>query len=530
MRRQLTLVRQLLLFQLGIVLLVCGAVAAVSLAGADAAFRREQEDKLRAVAENLAATDTVRQGMGDPVWADSLAAAAETVRGVSGASFVLLVDREGILLTGADKGRPARLGASDALTGRSWRGVVDPSDGGSKAFVAHAPVFDADSGRILGLAVVGQAYPSWPELLGAAIPDLLTYLLLGSALGVGGSLLLARRVKRQTLGLEPGEISGLVEHREAMLHGIKEGLIGLDATGRVTLANDEAIRLLGLPEDVAGAPLRGLGLGAELTALLADDPAAPVHEGSGGAVVVHDSRILVLNRMPVVVRGRRVGSVTTLRDRTELASLERELDLSRHATDTLRAQAHEYTNRLHTISGLIQLGQYDDAVAFIVRAGGTHEALSRQVQSRIADPALAALVIAKAAVASERHVDFDLDEDSDLAEPADDALAADLVTVTGNLIDNAVDAAEAGGWVRLRVVGEGDDVVVRIRDSGDGIAADLADKAFHSGFTTKAGGHRGLGLALIGQVCAARGGRIDVDGSTFTVRLPRQRRRAGQAP
>ncbi|NUT32709.1 MAG: sensor histidine kinase [Hamadaea sp.] len=526
MRRQLTLVRQLLLFQLAIVLLVCGAVAAVSLAGADAAFRREQEDKLRSVAENLAATETVRQGMGDPIWSDSLAAAAETVRGVSGASFVLLTDAGGVLLTGADKGRRARLGGSDALSGRSWRGVVDPSDGGSKAYVAHAPVFAVDSGRFLGLAVVGQAYPSWPELLGAAIPDLLTYLLLGSALGVGGSLLLARRVKRQTLGLEPGEISGLVEHREAMLHGIKEGLLGLDATGRVTLANDEAIRLLGLPDDVAGASLRSLGLGAELTALLADDAAAPVQEG----VVVHDSRILVLNRMPVVVRGRRVGSVTTLRDRTELASLERELDLSRHATDTLRAQAHEFTNRLHTISGLIQLGQYEDAVAFIVQAGGTHEALSRHVQASIADPALAALVIAKAAVASERHVDFDLDEDSDLPDAADEVLAADLVTVTGNLIDNAVDAAEAGGWVRLRVHGEGDEVVVRVRDSGDGVSPDLADKVFHSGFTTKADGHRGLGLALIGQVCAARGGRIEVEGSTFTVRLPRQRRRSAGTP
>ena len=304
------------------------------MAESDAAFRRDQGAKLRSTAENLAATDLIRQGMRTTVWYDSLAAGAETARGVSGSSFVEVTDARGILLTGPHRGQQADLGASDGASGRAWLGVVE-HDG--IALVAHAPVIDPGDGRVLGLVVVGKTYPSWLELLATATPDLLTYLLLGSLLGVAGSMLLARRVKRQTLGLEPAEIAGLVEHREAMLHGIKEGLIGLDSAGRVTLANDEACRLLGLPGDVTGSPLRLLGVPDEVLSLLTEGSEEPDH------VVVHDSRVLVLNRMPVLVRGRKVGSVTTLRDHTELTSLERELDLSRRTTDTLRAQAHEFT-------------------------------------------------------------------------------------------------------------------------------------------------------------------------------------------
>jgi two-component system, CitB family, sensor kinase len=517
MRWQLTLTRQLLAFQLGIVLLVVTAVAAVSLAGSDAAFRRDQGARLRSIAANLAANDTVRQGVANPIWHDSLAAAAETARSVSGSSFVVLTDANGTLLTGPDRGRPAPLGDSDGLSGRGWLGVVED---GSRYLVAHEPVLDPGDARVLGLVVAGEAYPSLPELIAAATPDLLTYLLLGSLLGVTGSLLLARRFKRQTLGLEPREIAGLVEHREAMLHGIKEGLIGLDTAGRVTLANDEALRLLGLPADVTGRPLRH-SVGERLADLLT--------EGVGGpdAVVVHDARVLVLNRMPVVVRGTAVGSVTTLRDQTELTSLERELDLSRNATDTLRAQAHEFTNRLHTISGLLQLGQYEEAVTFIIKAGEEQAALSADVQSRIADPALAALIIAKASVATEQRVALVVSADSAVPEPVDDRLAADLVTVTGNLIDNAIDAVSPGGQVEVRVRRDGDDVVVTVRDSGPGVSRELAEEVFRSGFTTKSGdGHRGLGLALVSRVCAARGGSIAVAGPTFTARLPRQLRRA----
>ena len=509
MRWKLSLARQFLLLQLGIVLLVVFAVGAVSVAESDAAFRRDQGVRLRSVAENLAANDTVRKGLGEPVWRDSLAAVAESARSVSGTSFVSIADARGTLITGPDAGQRAALGGSDALAGRSWVGVVDD---GSKALVAHVPVLSAEDGRVIGLVVVGRAYPTLPEQFASSTPDLLTYLLLGTALGVAGSLLLAQRIKRQTLGLEPREITGLVEQREAMLHGIREGVIGTDAGDRVTFANDEAIRLLGLSAGAVGRSLHAQGIPAPLLDALAGRTGGP------DQVVLRHDRVLVLNRMPVLVRGRTVGSVTTLRDRTELVTLQRELDVSRHATDTLRAQAHEFSNRMHIIAGLVELGEYDEVVRYITRASQAQQTLTRDVTSRIGDPALAALLIAKASLAAEQNVRLRVAETSTV-EPVDDDLAGDLVTVVGNLVDNALDALDGGGWVEVDVHTSEGAVLVTVRDSGPGVAPELAEEVFRQGYTTKAA-HGGLGLALTRLICTRRGGFVEVAGSAFTARIP----------
>ena len=510
MRRRFSLAGQLLLSQLGIVLAVVAAVGAVSLAEADAAFRTDEGRRLRSVAENLAAESTVRAGITDPLWYDALAARAESARAVAGATYVVIGDRAGVLVTGPGAGRPADLGDSDVLRGRAWVGVLDD---GARRLVAHVPVLAESNGEIVGFVVVGLTYPTFAGQLANATPGLLVYLTLGLGLGVAGSLLLARRVKRQTLGLEPTEITGLVEHREAMLHGIKEGVIGTDGADRVTLANDEAIRLLGLPPDAVGRPLTDLGLADSVLDVLTGRTAG------ADQVVLRDDRILVLNRMPVIVRGRDVGSVTTLRDRTEMTALRKELDLSRHATDTLRAQAHEFTNRLHTIAGLVELGEYDEVVRYVDGTSRRHESL-RDVTSRISDPALAALLVAKASLAAERGVDLRIDPAAAIG-PLDEDLATDLVTVVGNLVDNAIDAAGPDGWVSVSIA-DGDGVVIRVHDSGMGVAPAQADEVFRQGFSTKDdAGTRGFGLALTRSICVRRGGSATVDGSAFTAVVPR---------
>jgi sensor histidine kinase regulating citrate/malate metabolism len=513
MRQRLSLAGQLLVLQLAIVLLVVVAVAAVSIAEADAAFRRVEGERLRSVGENAAINRTVRLGLGNPLGREALETVAESARAVSGASYVVVTDAAGTAVTGPEAGRAAAPAGSPALAGRSWVGVVSA---GRKALVAHVPVLDERDGHFLGLIIVGRAYPTAADRLGSALANLLTYLVLGAALGVGGSLLLARRVKRQTLGMEPREITGLVEHREAMLHGIKEGVIGTDSAHRVTLVNDEAIRLLGLRPDAVGRSLLDQDFEPALLDVLTGRS-----EGVD-QVVLSDDRVVVLNRQPVVMRGRAVGSVTTLRDRTELTVLRRELDVSRHTTDTLRAQAHEFVNRLHTISGLVELGEHAEVVRYINRTSELHETLDRAVTGVIRDPALAALVIAKASLAAEQGVSLTIEDGTEL--PAvDDRLSADLVTVVGNLVDNAFDAVGPGGSVTVRVtmlpVGE---VIVTVTDSGPGVTPALAGRVFQQGWSTKdpADGHHGLGLAMIRLISVHRGGGVEVDGSTFTARLP----------
>ncbi len=512
-RPRLSLAGQFLALQVGIVLLVVGVVAAVSLAEADLTFRRVEGRRLLSAAENVAANDTVRFLLTDKQASGATSDIAETSRAFAGVSFIRLTDSAGILLTGPDAGQPADLGQSQVLSGRAWVGV---SSAGNKALVAHVPVLDGE--RVVGAVIAGRVYPTWREQLATARSQLLTYLLIGSLLGVLGSYLLARRVKRQTLGLEPQEITGLVEQREAMLHGIREGVIGTDAANRVTVINDEALRLLGLPPDAVGRSLLTLPIDGEAADILTGRVTA------ADQVVVGDERVLVLNRMPVLVRGKRTGWITTLRDRTELTSLQRELDVSRHATDTLRAQAHEFSNRLHTIAGLVQLGDYEEVVRYITTASQARDSLTREVTSHIADPALAALLIAKASLAAEQGVTLGVANGTAM-DTVDEAVSADLVTVVGNLVDNALDAVDAGGWVEVDVRTDPELVVISVRDSGPGVPPELADEVFRRGYTTKAAaeGHGGLGLALTRLVCSRRGGSIKVDGSTFTATVPYHR-------
>jgi sensor histidine kinase regulating citrate/malate metabolism len=329
-------------------------------------------------------------------------------------------------------------------------------------------------------------------------------------------------IKRRTRGLEPAEIAALADQREALLHSIREGVVAVADDGTVTVLSDSARELLGLPTTALGRRVDELDLAAELRDALVGA------EDLRDRVVVLSGRVVVLNRNRVLDRGRQVGSVTTLRDRTELLAMQSELTARESITETLRAQTHEFNNQLHTISGLVQLEEYDEVSRLIGaltrRRAEINEAVTKQVQ----DPAVAALLIAKVSLAAERGVTIEL-ADADPLPRLDPELSADVGTVLGNLVDNAVDATVAAGGERIdvRVVLDGHAVQARVADTGPGVPEAATDEIFRRGFTTKPTGvaGRGVGLALVQVVCERRGGRVSVHndaGAVFTAVLPVQ--------
>jgi len=521
----MSLARQYLALQLLIVLSVLVIVPAISLAQSENEIRRVEGRRALSAAENLAANETVRSRLPDaPPGIDrALAAVGETTRTVSGASAVLLVRRDRTVVTSSDPRLVARtfpVGESRVLQGAAWSGVADL--GGIRSVLAHVPVQSLSNGEIIGFAVIGREYPSVGERIARSVPNLLTYLAVGSAFGVAGSLLLARRVKRQTLGMEPSEITGLVEQREAMLHGLKEGVIAIDPSERITLVNDSARHLLGLPGDCVGRTLEDLRVEPHLREVLTEETAPD-------RLVLVGDRVLAFNRRPMRSHGTVIGAVTTLRDRTELSSLEQELGTTRATSDTLRAQTHEFANQLHTISGLLHLQEYDEVVRYVDGVSLSRSSLYDEVTSRIDDPTLAALLIAKASLAAERGAALELLPESRLGR-MDDDLARDLTTVVGNLVDNALDAVGTGEAARVQVLlaEDADAVRVTVRDSGPGVPDEQMEAVFRQGWTTKgmtADGGRGFGLALTRLVCRRGGGDVSVrndGGAVFTAVLPRQ--------
>lgn len=484
---------------------------------------RQAEQRAAAIASTAAGTPEIGAALdrgGRPGVTGIVQTTAERIRRDSGASYVVVIGLDRVRWSHPDP----------ALIGQKVAEPVVAADGGVHTGVDHGGLGTSANARVpvysAGGTLVGEV--SAGILQGRTSAALATELLyfglyFGLALGVGAgvSYLLARRLKRQTFGLELDEIACLVQEREAMLHGVKEGMIALDRGDRITLVNDEARRLLDL-----GGPVVGKTVEDVLPAGRARDVVSGSLTGTD-LTVVTDEYCLTVNRMPVALPGRPLGAVVTLRDRTELSGLLRELNSVRGLTDALRAQHHEFANRLHTLAGLLELSCYDEAVAYLTDLRGSHGALTDSIRDRVGNPLVIGLLLGKSTVAEERGISLILTEDSQLDEQTPTEKA--LVTILGNLIDNAMDAAAAGPdppAVTVHIRGDDERIAVTVSDTGPGIPPGASEKVFTDGFTTKTervSGRRGLGLALVHRLVQRLGGTISVTegpGAVFTVVLP----------
>ncbi|MER6274037.1 sensor histidine kinase [Streptomyces sp900105755] len=383
-----------------------------------------------------------------------------------------------------------------------------------------------EKGRVIGLVSAGIRVEAISQRVQEQVTALLGVAASALLLGALGTYVINARLRRHTHGMNAAELSHMHDYHQAALHAVREGLLMLDGQYRVALINDGGRELLGVgPEgEVVGRSVAELGLPAPLTgALLASEPRVD-------EVHLTADRVLVVNTSPVS-GGERRGTVVTLRDVTELQSLMGELDSERGFTQALRSQAHEAANRLHTVVSLIELGRAEEAVDFATAELELAQALTDQVVAAVSEPVLAALLLGKTAQANERGVELVVSDESRL----DDGLlpeslsARDLVTILGNLIDNAVDAAQGtvGARVTVTAYAEEAELVMRVTDTGAGVDPAHAELVFQRGFSTKPAGPggRGLGLALVRQAVVRLDGTLTVTeapegGAVFEVRLP----------
>ncbi len=501
---------QLLLLQTCIVVLTVGVAAAVAIRLQQEQIRDAYRQQVLSVATSVARLPSVLDAYDDADPAAELQPLAELIRESSGMTFVVLTDARGIRYSHPDPDRIGQRVSTDpspTLDGRTFVGTETGTLG--ESLRAKVPVRDR-AGRVVGAASVGILESQLSAELREDVPVVAAWLGGAALLGTAASLLVARLVRRRIYGLEPEEIARLLETREAMLHGIREGVVAVDERGRVALANDEALRLLDLDGDPAGRRAAEV-LDAALLPLIEDERTV-VDE-----VVLSGERLLVVNRTSARVDGRRVAQVLTLRDRTELFRAMRELDGQRSLAETLRAQAHEFSNRLHVVQGLVELQRYEEAVAYIDRIGAGGRVLAGDRLSGVHDPTLAALMVAKAAVARERGATLTLELDGEVA----DGVGDDLVTVLGNLVDNALDAVGAGGAVVVTLdVRDGAVVGLCVDDDGPGIAEDDRSRVFQPGVTSKRGhgaaehGH-GIGLAQVDRIARRTGGSARASSSSL---------------
>jgi two-component system CitB family sensor kinase len=516
---RLSVARQVLVLQVTMVVALITAGVGLAAVQAQRASEQDARHKVLSIAQTLARSPGVVAAVTAANPTATLQPVAESVRRSTGADFVVFMSTTGRRFTHpnpdeigkAFRGHIAAAAQGRALT-ETYTGTLGPS---TRAVV---PVTDPQ-GEVVALLAVGITQERIGSVLRDQLPLLAAVALAALLPAVVGSVAVSRRLRRQTLGLGPVEITRLFEHHDAMLHAIREGVLVVGRDGRLSLANDEAVRLLGLGSAHDGAAVVDLGLDSTMTELLASGRPArdELH-------LVGD-RVLAVNQTPALHEGRPIGAVATVRDQSELQALTRELASVKGFTDALHASAHESANRLHTVVTLMELGRYDEAVAFATAQLAASQELTDRLLSDVGEPVLAALLLGKISEAKERGIELEVTDDTSVAAMPFDA--GDLVTVLGNLIDNAVDAAAGpGGRVTVTIRAEPDSLVLRVADNGAGVDLASAQELFTRGWSTKDSASaygRGLGLALVRQVVVRHGGTVEVSndqGAVFVVHLP----------
>ncbi|WP_235529046.1 sensor histidine kinase [Phycicoccus sp. Root101] len=510
--------------QVLVALLVVGIGTGAAFAQARRAGTQEATARALAVARTVASSPDVVAAVKDDDRAGVLQPFAEDVRRRTETDFVVIMSPNGIRYSHPDTsliGKKFVGHIEDAQAGGTVVEDYTGSLGASRRAVVAVRASDAPDAPVVGLVAVGIRNAVVSQRLEGQLVALLAAGVAAAVLTGLATALVARRVRRQTHGLGERQLREMVEYYDAVLHAVTEGLLLIDRDGRLRLVNDEAVRLLGLGDGAVGRRVDELDLSEPLVAALTDETPR------GDELHVTAARVLVLNTAPARWEGRVLGQVATLRDRTDLEHLTGELDSARGLTEALRSQAHESANRLHTIVSLIELGHPERALAFATEELELSQLLTDRVVAGIEEPALSALLLGKAAEAGERGIDLRIDEGA--VWPVDALPARDVVTIVGNLIDNAFDAVTGHPGerqVRVDTRRDGSDLVLTVADTGPGLPPGAVARAFERGVSTKdqgGEGRRGIGLALVAQVVGRLGGSLSVDGgpgAVFTVRLP----------
>jgi sensor histidine kinase regulating citrate/malate metabolism len=533
MKRRWSIARQLFVAHAAFIVVLTAFIGTALFVDARDRSYRETEDRILAVASAIADNPLVLQASSSTDPSSLLQPYAQRVTADAHLDFITIMDTDRTRWTHptpSEIGKPYIGAIKPALNGERFTetstGTLGPS------VRAVVPVTDAN-GRVRALVAAGVTTSTIAIALQARLPAVLT---LALALLVAGSLvtwLLGRYLRRVTLGWGPEQLAQLFVYHDSMLHSVREGLLLVDPRGNLVLYNDHAAQLLEIPAAPSGPVqkrlprrLAELDLAAELAELLRSGRTAQ------DEIHLTDTRVLVVSQQPAVTpptegrKGAAMGSVVTVRDHTDLQVLGNELQTMHTLSDALRAQTHEHSNRLHTIVSLMELGRTSEALDFATKDLELSQRLTDEMIGAVDEPVISALLMGKAAQANELGIALTIDASGSLAESG--LSVHDLVTVLGNLVDNALDAAAAGAaprHVEVSVSRTGDVVVIEVADSGPGVPAGATDDILRHGYSTKQPGTygRGIGLALVRQSVARLGGTLTVgrrQGAVFAVTIP----------
>ncbi|MBT2658515.1 DcuS/MalK family sensor histidine kinase [Bacillus sp. ISL-18] len=449
---------------------------------------------------------------------------ASKIKDKTNVNFVVVMDMKGIRLSHPD---PSEVGKhfrggdeGPVLTGKEYVSISKGTLG--RSMRAFTPIKNSQ-GKQVGAVAVGISLENVTKAVHKGRMGIFIGTLIGILIGVIGAVGLAKYIKKILLGLEPFAIAKLLEERSSMLQSVREGIIAIDQEGKITLVNRAAKKLFkraGLEENPMGRNIEAYLPETRLTRIIKSGETELDQEQNLNGVTI------LVNRVPVIVENEPVGALATFRDKTEVKLLAEQLTGVRNYADALRAQAHEFMNKLHVILGLVRTEQYDTLSNYVSETVNHRETEMGFVTKKIQDPVLAGFMIGKLSFARESGASLSFDCSSKLPKPANPEITHELITIIGNLFDNAMEAIadSPNKNVDLKLDYAEDILTIEVKDTGMGMTTSLQNRILDKGFSTK-GENRGYGLYLLAQAIERLEGDMIISskpgkGTNFAVYIP----------
>lgn len=455
---------------------------------------------------------------------------ADKIRKETGAEFVVIGNKDGTRYSHPMKsmiGKKMKGGDNEKAL-RDGKYYVSKAKGSlGPSIRGKSPVFNKQ-GKIIGIVSVGFLLEDVNEQITKNVIKVVFVSLFALLISLLGSTLLARNIRKDTMGLEPYEIAALYKEKNAVLHGVKEGILAINKEGFITMMNQPAKILLHIKGTVRHLKVDGLFPSDYLYEVLRTGTPQVDKQ------MIWKDNTVIVNCTPLYDEDGISGVVASFRDKTEIDQMLNTISEVRGYSEDLRAQTHEFTNKLYVLSGLLQLGEYQQAVEMIESETQVLRFQNSIVFNQIKDTKVQAILLGKLGKASEKKIKFEINPDSYLEEMSTHFKLSSLIVILGNLIDNAFEAVygRSSPEVKFFVTDIGSDIIFEIADNGKGISEEHLPNLFERGFTSKTGTEpRGFGLSNAEEAVTEMNGMIEVQsqpeyGTIFTVYLPKEYERS----
>lgn len=507
MKKDLKLRTKMLIWSFILVLFSVIVSGLIMIVNISSAFEKEIGERAIAIARTISQTEGIQNNLGKDNGEEFIQPIAERVRLSTNVDYVVILDLNGIRYSHPSESRIGlKFQGGDEVAAYSEQEYISKAEGDlGYAIRAFVPIMDSEGMDQIGVAVVGILSPTFQSLVAEYQSDLLLSLIWGLLIGLIGSWFLANNVKRQTYQLEPYEISRIVEERSTIMETLDVGIIATDENGNINFMNSLAKKYIGI---------------SQYTNMMVQDvlrqPLILSYDSLKTKIINKpfnlNKEMYLISIYPIYVKDEFTGDLITLKSRSEINQLGEELTGVKDLVSALRAQNHEHMNKMHSIAGLIQLGRTDKALELMIDETSHEEIIVQFLRDNITHYAISGLLLGKRSRGKELGVHVTIDQKSMLMEVVEGFMPGDVVSILGNLIDNAIEACvdEDERQVSCLVQGSEEFLFIHVEDSGKGMTEEEIDHIFTEGYSSKSEDGRGFGLFLVKEIVEANEGAIQI--------------------